>query len=52
LEILKWARNNHCNWNSWTCSNAAKIWAIENLGVANGNQTHILEWIISFTKII
>ena len=25
LEILKWARENGCQWNSYTCSYAAEV---------------------------
>jgi len=33
LEVLKWARENGCKWDSWTCSNAAE-----------GGHLDVLQW--------
>ena len=60
LEVLKWARENGCSWNSWTCAYAARNghlevikWARENgcewnswtcAGAALNGHLYILEW--------
>ena len=60
LEILKWARENGCNWDSLTCSFAAENghlnvlqWARENgcywnsdtcYGAAKGGHLEVLKW--------
>ena len=33
LEVLKWARENGCQWNEWTCTNAAE-----------GGHLDVLKW--------
>ena len=37
LEVLKWARENGCDWNSWTCSCAALNGHLEVLKWARQN---------------
>src|SRR2546427_226255 len=37
LEILKWARENGCKWETWTCAYAAKNGHLEVLKWARGN---------------
>jgi hypothetical protein len=36
--LLKWARTNHCPWNEWTCSHAAKKGNLDMLKWARANQ--------------
>jgi hypothetical protein len=35
--MLKWARENHCPWNDWTCTNAAQNGHLEVLKWAREN---------------
>ena len=37
LEVLKWARENGCEWNSWTCAYAAQNGHLEVLKWAREN---------------
>ena len=37
LEVLKWARSNGCEWNSWTCASAAENGHLEVLKWARSN---------------
>src|SRR5436305_1902071 len=44
LNVLKWARENGCNWDSCTCAYAAKNGHLSILKWARGNDGDLCDW--------
>jgi hypothetical protein len=50
LSVLKWARENGCEWNDWTCTEAAYLGHLEVLKWAISNGCQISSTTLKYAK--